>query len=92
MSKQPSVWAKLIGSGLAHAQHGLDYVAEFGFAMLKKAGKTTQEAPKKNENKYLFTAKKAGKGVLAFLGTVGSEFYDKYEELKADESKAKKKS
>lgn len=74
-------WAKTLGSAGAHLQHGLDKGAEWGFAKLKQAG----SAPKKKDktkNKYLRTAKQAGRGTVTFLGQLGENYYKKYEELK----------
>lgn len=73
-------WARTLGSGLAHIQHGLDKGAEWGFEKLKQAG----SAPKKDKtkNKYLKQAKKVGKGTLGFLGQMGENYYKRYEELK----------
>jgi len=73
-------WAKTLGSGLAHIQHATDKVVVYGLKSMKKAGKTPQKDQTKN--KYLKTAKTAGRTTLSFFGTLGDSFYNEYEELK----------
>ncbi|MBT4119950.1 MAG: hypothetical protein HOG89_00575 [Candidatus Peribacter sp.] len=76
-------WAKTLGSGLAQVQHATDKLVVFGFKSLKKAGKTPNKD--KTKNKYIKSAKTAGRTTLSFLGTLGDSFYNEYEELKKQE-------
>ncbi|MDA1209233.1 MAG: hypothetical protein O2904_04360 [bacterium] len=77
--------ASHIGCGLAHVQHTIDKSIEWGFHSLRKAGESKLKK-QKNENKYLFGLKKGGKHTLAFLGTLGDAFYEKYDDLKTREN------
>ena len=86
MAKKSSSLAKTIGQGLALLQDGVDYAVESGCKALKKMSEKKAK-PKKDENKYLRTAKKFGKGTMNFLGIVGDEYYKKYEKIKAEKAK-----
>jgi hypothetical protein len=92
-SQKKSQVAPLLGRGLAHVQHLADKALRWGFRKARSVGEKKDKAPKKNDNKYLFALKRAGKGVLRFLGGVGDSFYGKYEDLKAQdhEEETKKK-
>ena len=86
MAKKSSSLAKTIGQSLALLQDGVDYAVESGCKALKKASEKKSE-PKKDENKYLSSAKKFGKNALNFLGVMGDEYYKKYEKIKANKTK-----
>jgi len=76
--------ARTVGGGFARIQHGLDKLFEFGFEKMQKTGNTTKP-PKKNENKYMAGAKRAGKETVSFLGALGEGFYKRYEQLKRED-------
>lgn len=80
MSKQADSIARVIGKGYAHVQHGMDRVAEWGFARLKEQGNVQPSKAKTVTEK----ATSVGRGVLGFLGTLGDAYYRTYEELKSD--------
>jgi len=80
-------WANCIGHCLAHLQNGVDDICEWGFEKMRSVGDMPAPTGKKHENKYVHNVKKLTKGVLFFIGTVGNSFYDKYEELKSEDSK-----
>ena len=82
MSKKAQNWARLLGHGLAHVQDGVDFAIDIGFKAMKKAANEKSSKKKKDENKYLYAGKKAGKELLGFLGEAGDAFYKKYGELK----------
>lgn len=83
MTKKDPTWAELLGQGAAYVQNGMDRIAEWGFAQMKKA--SAQQPPKKKTtNKYVRMAKDAGIGALHFLGTFGDEYYKQYEKLKKE--------
>lgn len=86
MAKKGNNWARLVGHGLAHVQNGFDFAADLGFVLLKKAGKGANKPPKKDENKYVYQAKRTARNTMRFLGILGDEYYKKYEELKADKA------
>lgn len=79
-----TAWARTLGAGLANIQHGVDTLAEWGFKQLKSAG----ESPKKDrtKNRYLRCVKHISKGAVGFLGQLGDNYYEKYEELKRQNS------
>lgn len=85
--KQGNFWADSIGHCLAHLQNGVDDVCEWGFEKMRATGEVPTPKMTKNENRYLYGAKKLGKGTLSFLGNIGDSFYDKYGELKKKDSK-----
>jgi len=85
--KKGSFWARSAGNGLAHLQDTVDHICEWGFARMKIVGDTPAKKKLKNENKYIYKAKKAGRGVLSFFGTVGDSYYSKYEDLKREKEK-----
>jgi len=66
-------------------QHSVDYAVESGCKALKDVSKKKSK-PAKNENKYLSKAKKFGKDSIGFLGSIGDEYYKKYEKIKADKA------
>lgn len=78
-------WARSIGHCLAHLQNGVDDICEWGFKTMRSTGEAPDPKMRKGENKYLYGARRAGKGALSFLGNVGDSFYDKYGELKKDD-------
>ena len=86
MESESTKWAKLLGRAAAHLQNGIDGLADAGFRGLKQIGKKPLKK-KKDENPTLFTAKKIGQGLLSFVGTMGDEFYNKYQELKSNARK-----
>ena len=67
-----TAWAKTLGSGCAHVQHGVDKAAEWGFAKLKDIEGKGKGRGKEN----------IGRSVLGFFGQMGENYYKKYEELK----------
>tara|TARA_Y100000310_G_scaffold319297_1_gene374422 strand:- start:299 stop:562 length:264 start_codon:yes stop_codon:yes gene_type:complete len=78
-------WSKDVGHGLAHLQDGIDKTLGWTFEKIRSVGDSKMPRKKKNDNKYVYDAKKTGKKMLSFLGGVGDAFYDKYGELKKDE-------
>lgn len=70
----------LLGEGLAHVQHGIDKLTQWGFEVMKEQAE--KAPPKETGNLYAREAKKAGRSVLKFLGKLGTGYYKKYEELK----------
>ena len=86
MGKKPgNFWADSIGHGLAHVQDAIDDVSKWGFQKMRSAGENKTPKKQKNENKYIYGAKKLGKTSLGFLGNIGDAFYDKYSDLKKDD-------
>ena len=83
--KSGNFWANSVGHGLAHIQDGIDDVCGWGVKKMRSAGNEKMPKKQKNENKYLYGAKKVGMGTLGFLGNVGDAFYDKYADLKKEE-------
>jgi hypothetical protein len=81
--------AQNLGYLFAHIQDGVDFVAEMGFKALKKVGSAAPEKEGNEDTSHpaVQTAKKAGLGVLKFLGEAGDAFYTKYEEIKRERSK-----
>jgi hypothetical protein len=79
--------ASHIGCGLAHVQHTIDRSIEWGFHNIRKAGERKIKK-KKNESKYVFGLKKGSQKTLAFLGTLGDAFYEKYDDLKTRETQS----
>lgn len=82
--KKKTSRAHLLGHGLAHVQHSIDRVCLVGFHTMREMGHVSK---KKSDGKHLYKehAKKAGKGMLRFLGSLGESYYEKYEELKGKE-------
>lgn len=80
--KSGNFWANSIGHALAHLQDGIDDVCEWGFAKMRSVGSSRMPRKRKDENTYLYSAKRISRGVLGFLGNVGDAFHDKYAELK----------
>ena len=69
----------MIGAGCAHLQHLVDTGFSLGFRLLKRMGSTQNDTARPT---YIHTAKRGGKAVCTFLGTLGESFYSTYEELK----------
>jgi len=86
--KSGNFWASTVGHSLAHLQDGIDDVCKWGFKKMRCAGEKEMPKKKNNENKYVYGAKKLGKGAIGFLGNIGDSFYDKYSELKGDQKKS----
>ncbi len=84
MASGSSSWAKLIGKAGANLQHGVDECCSWGLTQVRKIGER-KDTPKKKQNKYLFGAKRAGRGVLKFFGQAGESYYKEYGKLKKDE-------
>ncbi len=71
----------MIGKTFAYVQHGMDKVIAWGFSTMEEASKTpTQKKP--SRNLFLRETARAGRGLLRFVGTLGTEYYKKYDELK----------
>lgn len=69
-------WARTLGAGMAHVQHGCDKLIEFGLSNIQKAGNDGQEE----------TTSKIGracKSTFSFIGTLGKSYFETYEDLKA---------
>lgn len=66
--------AEMLGRGLAVLQHSFDKFFEWGFREMKKSA----SKPEKNSSKIIRIFKKIG----GFLGVMGEEYYQKYENLK----------
>ncbi len=86
MAKKKSI-AKSLGRGMAHFQALVDDVLDIGFKKMKSAGDKGIKKQKTDtvKGKILFSLKKTA----GFFGDVGSEFYDKYEKIKAEKRKKK---
>ncbi|MFH1724783.1 MAG: hypothetical protein ABII00_09195 [Elusimicrobiota bacterium] len=82
MKNDPSL-ARLMGSGLAHVQHAVDSAFFWGFRKLRSAGRGKESRKAAKRHPALSKAKKAGKGVLAFIGELGDSYYEKYGRLKS---------
>lgn len=82
MAKRPSNWAKVIGHGFAHVQHGIDKLTIWGFKKMREAAKDAPKKDAKDAAGWKGKTKIAAKRTFSFLGETGDEFYKKYEELK----------
>ncbi|MDD4319415.1 MAG: hypothetical protein PHW10_03775 [Candidatus Peribacteraceae bacterium] len=76
-----SATARLIGNGLAHLQHGMDRLGEWGFRTMRKAASQPSASPLQpstTKSRLTRILKKA----LGFVGDAGDTYYATYEELK----------
>ncbi len=79
-------FASKIGRFLAYFQSFADDILDFGFRKMKKHGKIKQKDDTSTVGgKVKFGVKKTA----SFIGDIGSSFYEKYEEIKADKKKRK---
>ena len=80
--KKKTTWAHLLGFALAHVQHNIDRVCLVGFHKIREMGHASKKRKSDAKHPYKVRAKKAGKGMLRFLGSMGESYYERYEELK----------
>ncbi len=75
--------AKTLGRGLAYFQDTADRIVTFGFKKLKSAGN-------KKTKKNAHPVQKGAKKTVSFIGEVGTEFYETYEEIKKERGAKRK--
>lgn len=77
--------ASFIGESFALFQHTIDKTVEWGFDKLQ--GTANKPKPKqKTPTSFVDKAKLAGSGTISFIGSAGTAYYKKYEQLKQKKS------
>ena len=71
----------MIGKGLAHVQHGMDRLTEWGFRKMREASSVSQKV--KHADSKTARVAAAGRALLGFLGRAGEAYYKTYEMLKS---------
>ena len=74
--------ATLLGHGYAHVQHLMDKGIEWGLGKMKESD-LAEKPPKKQEKVRFRRTKSVIRGMFGLIGTAGTAYYEKYEELKA---------
>jgi hypothetical protein len=79
-SSDDSSLAALLGAGYAHVQHWMDLGIEWGLKRMEDASKAAPAKGAREPGK----AERIGRGILGFLGGMGSAYYATYEKLKKE--------
>jgi hypothetical protein len=79
-TRDPESMGALLGGTLALVQHGVDKAVEWGFGKLR--GMPRHGSEEEIEQPALRGVLRFGRGVLRFVGGVGTAYYRRYEELK----------
>lgn len=86
--------ASFLGKGYAHVQHGIDQLTEWGVAKLKQAEAhdiiEVETKATHTRGRYLRSAEKVVRSTFGFIGTFAESYFDKYRQLKTNQSKAGK--
>lgn len=78
-----NLWPRLIGTGLAYLQHGMDTAVKVGAAFIEGIGDDKQEiVDVPHKPSIANTALGIGKGLLRFIGKTGKSYFEEYEKLK----------
>ncbi|MBM3231092.1 hypothetical protein FJZ28_02075 [Candidatus Peregrinibacteria bacterium] len=77
-------WPKVIGTGLAYVQHGIDTAVKVGVGFLEGLG-GEQAIVSAQKRTIPERAAHVGKTFLRFVGRIGSSYFEEYEKLKRKE-------
>ncbi|MDO8648803.1 MAG: hypothetical protein Q7R81_03390 [Candidatus Peregrinibacteria bacterium] len=77
--------ARTLGHGLAHVQHMIDGLWIWGLKTARELG--AKPEPKSMKSPALSRVRKFGKQALRFLGSTGEAYYEKYGELKKNDTR-----